>query len=547
MTSRPLNLILRGVLCALVLGAFACADDASVEGLSQENADAWLDEERLAKVSVTPNPMVFEMAQVEWEWGSSVTVSNQGEAPLRIEDIKIRDRETANFTFAIPQPTAEEIAQGIPSDPSNDTMEWPEILAPNEEFEVRVWFAPQTGGPEIGELIIVSNDPMEPEYSVALQGNFNTPCIAVSPVDALEFPQTSVAQQARQIVTIENCSAQTPLTLTSVALTDDGDAAFEITDRGRFNGSLDEEMTLEGGESAQFEVTFRPGEAREYEGALKIETGTVYPPDVELRLSGRGIMDGCPSAVATATILDDDTSVSGDVLDVPVMATVQLDASASSAPGDGALDYEWTLLSSPGASSMRIEGAGEARATLVTDLIGEYQIALRVFNAQGAVNCGEPAVITLNVHPASDVHIQLTWRGLSPGVGGDMDLHYLHPNGYRWDSAAEGWDCYYRNSTPNWNVPSGSPALVAESNESPGPEAIRHSNLEEVFYKIGVHYYSDHGASHADATVEVFSGERLIYAAQDQRLSDQQFWLVGLLNGADHTVVPVDRIVAGLP
>ncbi|AWV89824.1 hypothetical protein [Bradymonas sediminis] len=534
-----------------------------MEGLSEENADAWLDEERLEDVStITLSPQIESADTVafpavepnyrpdfdRWARAWKMTrVRNVGEAPLRIEDIRIREQEGSKFDISIPQPTDAEIAQGIEPDPSNDTTEWPELLAPNQEVELRVWFAPQTREPESGELIIVSNDPHQPEYLVALQGNFGAPCIVVSPVDALEFPQTSVAQQARQIVNIENCNALTTLTLTSVALTDDGDAAFEITDRGRFNDSPGEEMTLDGGEVAQFEVTFRPGEEREYEGALKIETGEDSLEDVELQLSGRGITDACPSAVATATILDDDTSVPGDVLDVPVMATVQLDASASSAPGDGALDYEWTLLSSPGSSSMRIEGAGEARATLVTDLIGEYKIALRVYNAQGAVNCGEPAVITLNVHPASDVHIQLTWRGLSPGVGGDMDLHYLHPNGYRWDSAAEGWDCYYRNSTPNWNVPSGSPALVAESNESPGPEAIRHSNLEEVFYKIGVHYYSDHGASHADATVEVFSGERLIYAAQDQRLTNRQFWLVGLLNGADHTVVPVDQITPGFP
>ncbi|TDP76427.1 choice-of-anchor D domain-containing protein [Bradymonas sediminis] len=470
-------------------------------------------------------------------------VQNTGEAPLSISEIKVKGNNS-RFDFSIPQPTAEEIAEGLAPDPDNDTKQWPASLAPTESFDVRVWFAPDTNNPENDELVFKSDDPTSPEYSVNLIGNSGSPCIEVSPVGEVDFALSSIGNVSQKTVTITNCSPSSKLKLQDIEITDDGGGVFAIKDGSLPAGLPAEEFVLDEGGRANFVVTFSPTQEAAYTGMVRIKSNDPSQSTLNLPLNGRGTNNACPTAVATAKVTPGGRA--GTNIQALPLETIQFDGTGSSDP-DGAIQrYEWTILSAPAASSSRILPTGDSSPTMFMDINGEYKVELKVYDDQNTVSCGEPAIVTILVNSETDIHIQLTWT--SNGVAdNDVDLHYLHPNGNRWAINANGWDCHWNNKTPNWNVPGGNPTLDIDDLNGPGPENISHSNLENVTYKIGVHYYSDHGNGPAYASIEVRNRGILTFAARDKMLHNDQFWLVGLLNGRSRTVAAVDQVTAGYP
>ncbi|AWV89827.1 hypothetical protein DN745_10940 [Bradymonas sediminis] len=470
-------------------------------------------------------------------------VQNTGEAPLTISEIAVKGNNS-RFDFSIPQPTAEEIADGLAPDPDNDTKQWPAALAPNERFDVRVWFAPDTNNPENDELIFKSDDPTTPEYSVNLVGNSGSPCIEVSPVGEVDFALSSIGNVSQKTVTITNCSPSSKLKLQDIEMTDDGGGVFEIKEGSLPVGLPEEPFILDEGGRANFVVTFSPTDEAAYTGMVRIKSDDPSQSTLDLPLNGRGTNNACPTAVATAKVVPGGRA--GTSIQALPLETIQFDGTGSSDPDGTIQRYEWTILSAPAASSSRILPNGSATPEMFMDINGEYKVELKVFDDQNTVSCGEPAIITILVNSDTDIHIQLTWT--SNGVqNNDVDLHYLHPSASRWASNAGGWDCYYGNKTPNWNVPGGNPTLDIDDLQGPGPENISHSNLENVTYKIGVHYFSDHGNGPAYATVEVRNRGILTFAARDKMLTHKQFWLVGYLNGRSRTVAAADIVTPDYP
>ncbi|AWV89825.1 choice-of-anchor D domain-containing protein [Bradymonas sediminis] len=470
-------------------------------------------------------------------------VQNTGEAPLSISEIKVKGNNS-RFDFSIPQPTPQEIADGLAPDPDNDTKQWPATLAPTESFDLRVWFAPDTNNPEDDQLVFKSDDPSRPEYSVSLLGNSGTPCIEVSPVGEVDFALSSIGNVTQKTVTITNCSPSSKLKVQDIEITDDGGGVYAIKDGSLPAGLPDDEFVLDEGARANFVVNFSPTQEVLYRGAVRIKSNDASQGVLNLPLNGRGTNNACPTAVATAKVSPGGRAGT-DIQSLP-LETIQFDGSASSDPDGSVQRYEWTILSAPAASSSRILPTGDPRPTMFMDINGEYKVELKVYDDQNTVSCGEPAIVTIMVNSDSDIHIQLTWTS-NGGADNDLDLHYMHPNGSRWAMNSNGWDCYYNNKTPDWNVPGGNPTLDIDDLYGPGPENITHNNLEDVTYKIGVHHYSDYGNGPAYASVEVRNNGVLTYEARDKLLTNDQFWLVGFLGGTNHTVVPADTVTAGYP
>jgi len=496
---------------------------------------------------VTPPGAGSSSENGPWRGASKITqVQNTGEAPLKITGIAIQENNS-RFDFSFPRPTAEEIAEGQSPSPDNDVDELPDefkSLEPGEKFDMRVWFAPETTNPEEGHLVFKSNDPTSPEYTVNLLGNSGSPCIEVSPTGQVDFALGSIGNISQKTVTITNCSPSSKLKLQGVEITDDGGGVYAIKDGSLPDGLPGEEVILDEGARTNFVVTFSPTTESAYSGALKIRSDDPSQTVINLPLNGRGTNNACPTAVATAKVIPGGRSDTN--LHALPLETVEFDASGSSDPDGSIQRYEWTILSSPAASSSRIVPPGAERPTMFMDINGEYEVELKVYDDQNTVSCGEPAIIKITVRSDTDIHIQLTWtaNGIQEN---DVDLHYMHPNGHRWAGGSNGWDCYYGNTTPTWPVVGGSPTLDIDDVFYGGPENISHSDLENLLYKIGVHYYTDYGNGPAYATVEVRDNGILTFAARDKLMTNDQFWLVGFLNGRDRTVTPVDTITNGYP
>jgi hypothetical protein len=85
---------------------------------------------------------------------------------------------------------------------------------------------------------------------------------------------------------------------------------------------------------------------------------------------------------------------------IPAGTTVTLDGSASSDPQGSPLTYEWRLASVPPGSAATLINATSARATLLTDVAGQYRVFLRV-SSDGTTSAYSETTIS-----AQDLHRQ---------------------------------------------------------------------------------------------------------------------------------------------
>jgi hypothetical protein len=262
---------------------------------------------------------------------------------------------------------------------------------------------------------------------------------------------------------------------------------------------------------------------------------------------------GCPTAVATATIDGRDSAPATFIRTIPG-ATIQFDGAGSSDPDGDSLLYQWTILSRPAGSTAALSpNIHEPAPTLNVAVAGEYRVELTVIDSTGLASCGEPAVVTIDARPESDIYIELVWATPNDpdpldNSGSDVDLHYLHPYASEWNSTD--WDIFYAHKTADWGLPgddSDNPSMNTDDTNGFGPEAISHSGLESVFYKVGVNYFNDWGYGSSRATIRVYSEGVLSFEIADKFLTLGQFWQAAIIDGETLEVIPVDRVTGDFP
>lgn len=152
--------------------------------------------------------------------------------------------------------------------------------------------------------------------------------------------------------------------------------------------------------------------------------------------------------------------------------------------------------------------------------------------------------------------IVLTWQApadpdptdIGFGLGPDLDLHLLHPNGCWGD---ELWDCHFRAWAPDWGEhreQDDDPSLDLDSTDGSGPEVIRLPRLEsDARYVVGVHVYRDHGFGPSIATVRIYFHGELMYE-QDRILpATNTFWEVARIDWPDRVLRVVDQVTDAVP
>ena len=151
------------------------------------------------------------------------------------------------------------------------------------------------------------------------------------------------------------------------------------------------------------------------------------------------------------------------------------------------------------------------------------------------------------VIPDEVIHIELIWHtpedpdetDEGADAGADLDLHFVHP----WaggpdldgDGQPDGWfdlpfDCFWYNADPEWGSfdPSidDNPGLDNDDRDGTGPENINLNIPDDVIYRVGVHYWDDHGFGASYATVRVYVYSQLVFEIPDVKLVDKDMWEV---------------------
>ena len=485
----------------------------------------------------------------------TTTVTNTGQAPLQLKRLFVSPSDSAKFVISFPR-------AGHESDPTMDVHTWEDVLAPGDELDVRIRFAPLSTDPASAELIIDSNDPDSPQYIVSLTGNSGIPILELGgaePIDTprdqathlLEFGPCSIGRSSTRTIRLRNGGSEM-LEVTDVSVTDDGGGVFELVESSLPGDFPSRKLELEPDEEALFAVSYVPDAEGVDSGRMTISSNDPLAAELVVDLSGSGSTNTCPTAIAEATILGGSSTASTQVSTIP-LKTLLLDGSSSS--DDGSIQrYEWTLPNTPINSNARIlPGGSPSEAKLFLDIAGPYVIELQVWDDQNMPSC-EPARVLVLAKPDEDIHVQLVWETPSDRdegdlIGTDVDLHYLHPLG-EWDKLP--YDIFWKNREADWGIPGDSsddPSLDIDDTNGAGPENVNHDNPESGRnYSVGVYYFADNGFGASYATVRIYIEGELAYTVRDKYLEREgAFWNVAAIVWPLKDVIALDTIRQGFP
>ena len=507
---------------------------------------------------IPPENIVFEDVLQGSKQTKPLLIKNVGTADLKVTDIELVNNANGDFSIAY---NADSPHASLPAD-----------LAPQEDTDVimvDVTYQPSRAGNDAGQIRVRSTDDARPEVVLDLVARSIFPCVQVTPL-AIDFRQVLIGSSEEVTVDVANCG-NADLEVSSVQLVDGTSTDFELVEpmlEGLDDACLSDReaactgtVTIGGNASKSFLVRYAPTDEGADGGRIQLTTNVKDSATVEVNLFGRGTDNRPPECLAEARISgaqewgtypDED-----QLLETIPLKTIELRATGSH-DADGSIQaYKWQVVSRPEDSTAQIaphEGAPEA--TFFLDLAGEYIFELEVTDNYGATSRPNCQVVVKAI-PDEDIHIQLVWDTPADpdqtdtgfGAGSDMDLHLLHPLG-DWFCAPR--DTYYANPNPDWAVPfdgTDDPSLDIDDTDGAGPENINLNHPENNrVYRVGVHYFNDHGYGPSFVTVRIFIQGVLRFELANKRMGGtDQFWDVGTIAWPAGHITPIDDVLDAPP
>ncbi|MBM4353456.1 MAG: hypothetical protein FJ109_06605 [Deltaproteobacteria bacterium] len=187
--------------------------------------------------------------------------------------------------------------------------------------------------------------------------------------------------------------------------------------------------------------------------------------------------------------------------------------------------------------------------TFEVNVAGKYTFYLTVYDQTNTPSCF-PAEHELFVVGLEAIHVELTWftegdpdeTDTGPETGSDLNLHFAHPwaqgDDLDGDGEPDGWfdvpfDCFWWNPHPNWGsydpAVDDDPHLDIDDTDGAGPENINLDIPENATYRVGVHYWYDHGYGPALATVRIYIYGQFVFEVAHIELQNHDMWEVGTI------------------
>jgi hypothetical protein len=527
------------VVSALLCGVVACGtmSGEAVDADAGDGGDSGLPGEGTGECVLVAEPGVVEMGRVEPGATTcvDVVVTNTGSSACRVTGYTVLSESGAysaeSFAERYPRIGVLELA------PAGSTDGITEMV-------VAVCFAPLTNNFERGALDVLVDSLQRPTaFRVPLEANGGFACIDVAP--ELAFGAVRTTLEATEELTITHCGDvdapnPVPLVVSDIRWADaGGDAVFSLLPQTL-------PLQLAPGESATATVVYSPRTTgADSRRVLEIQSNDEYRPVVEVAVTGTAADVNCPTAVPRCRVSGSSMPRSNEVAARP-LDTLDCISSASDDLNGEIVGYRWEVLRRPSGSRTNFDAPTSASSSFFVDLAGEYEMQLTTINSEGCES-PVPGRISVRAVPDEDLQIVLVWETpADPDPTGewgtDVDLHFLHPSGCWEDSA---WDVHFRSANPNWgdrDRTDDNPSLDIDSVDGLGPEIINFDNPEDgVTYRIGVHYWSDHGFGPIEATVQVYVGGTLAYQRASESMRNGQFWDVATLSWPSGEFTTIDQ------
>ena len=262
-----------------------------------------------------------------------------------------------------------------------------------------------------------------------------------------------------------------------------------------------------------------------------VQSGDIGPDDTSVEDVSGG---NCPIAIIK--------SAEGD--EVIPQTVLHLYGDESYKQGGEISKYEWDVDQPAGSQSVFIPSYLFPNPSFETNVAGVYDFYLTVYDQTDTPSC-LPATYKVVVIPDEAIHIELLWHtpddpdesDTGPEAGADLDLHFVHPLAVGPDLIGDGkpdqwfdipFDCFWFNAHPNWGsyepTINDDPGLDRDDTDGAGPENINLDIPEDTTYRVGVHYWNDHGWGASFTTVRVYIYAQLVFEVADVMLVDSDMW-----------------------
>jgi Big-like domain-containing protein/putative metal-binding protein len=190
----------------------------------------------------------------------------------------------------------------------------------------------------------------------------------------------------------------------------------------------------------------------------------------------------------------------------------------------------WSLISAPFGSDIALSPLDATMTHIHPLLAGDYVVRYTVLGANYEFNSCES---TLTAATDDDLRVELLWNPDTPEAfdHSDVDLHLLHPDATAWQSPP--LDCFYANTHPRWDSDASlddDPRLDIDDTNGRGPENINIKAIPSAQigrpYRVGVHYYSDHGFGPSQVYLTIFCNRAVKQTYGPVTLQNDQIWRV---------------------
>ena len=254
-------------------------------------------------LSVSPATLAFGTVSVGGNTTESVTLTNSGSASLTITSASL-----SGSAFSM------------------SGLSTPLTLAASQSSTFSVQFAPTAGGSASGSISFVSNAPGSPTtLTLSGTGEASGAALSASP-SSVAFGSVVIGNNSSQTVTLKNTGTSS-ISISQVAVSG---SAFAVS-------GISAPLTLTGGESTSFPVTFTPTASGAVSGSVTV-TSTAANPSLVIALSGTGAtaqpqLTVSPTSVSFANVAVGTTASQSVTLSNT--GTGALTISAASASGAG--------------------------------------------------------------------------------------------------------------------------------------------------------------------------------------------------------------------
>jgi hypothetical protein len=382
-------------------------------------------------------------------------------------------------------------------------------------------------------------------------------CIDVNP-SMMNFGGKKVGESAMVPVEIFSCGA-IPLEVYGISIVagSSPNYSIDLTDL-KMIPSADSPLVIAPGSSETLYALFIPNEHNptDSEGHLILDTGSIRisnnapPGETEVTLAGAG------TCLCAGTAIID--CVEGD--EVAPQTTLHLFGDKSYGHHQSEIvKWEWSVEQPAGSMSVFLPSLSFPNPTFEVNVAGIYTFSLMVWDSMGQPSAF-PASYQVVVIPCEALHIELLWHtpedpdetDTGPEAGSDLDLHFLHPwaagHDIDGDGKPDGWfdipfDNFWFSAHPNWGSYdpeiNDDPGLDRDDTDGAGPENINLDIPENVLYRVGVHYWNDHGFGPAYATVRVYIYAQLVFEVSDVQLVNSDLWEVCTIDWPSGKTSPV--------